>query len=243
MKSRGKTTEPAAARSGDGLVMALPNGRILGEVMPLLRRVGIEPEPAFADTTSRQLRFATSEPGLDLIRVRSFDVATFVAFGAAQLGVAGADVLMEFDYTEIYAPLDLDIGHCRMAVAVPADWAGREDPRSWSHIRVATKYPEITRRHFAARGVQAECIKLNGAIESAPLLGLCRHIVDLVQTGATLRANGLVEIEHIADISARLIVNRPALKTRPEEVGRWIERFRAATEPRSRLRVAAGAAQ
>ena len=227
-----------------GLVMALPNGRILGEFMPLLHRLGINPEPAFSDPKSRQLRFSTSDPGLDLIRVRSFDVATFVAFGAAQLGVAGNDVLMEFDYSEIYAPLDLDIGHCRMAVAAPADRADHEDPRSWSHLRIATKYPEITRRHFAARGVQAECIKLNGAIELAPLLGLCRHIVDLVQTGATLQANGLVEVEHIADISARLIVNRPALKTRPDEVGRWIERFRNATMPPAgdRPRATAGAA-
>src|SRR5438309_9724437 len=115
-----------------------------------------------------------------------------------------------------------------MAVATPAEEAGEEDPRSWSHIRVATKYPEITRRHFAARGVQAECIKLNGAIELAPRLGLCHHIVDLVQTGATLKANGLVEIERIAEVSSRLIVNRPALKTRHEEVGDWIERFREA---------------
>ena len=107
-------------------------------------------------------------------------------------------------------------------------WAAHEDPRSWSHLRIATKYPEITRRHFAERGVQAECIKLNGAIELAPLLGLCRHIVDLVQTGATLKANGLVEVEHIADVSSRLIVNRPALKTRPEELGEWVERFREA---------------
>jgi len=224
--------------------MALPNGRILDEAMPLLHRVGIEPEPAFTDPASRQLRFATSDPGLDLIRVRSFDVATFVAFGAAQLGIAGNDVLMEFDYSEIYAPLDLDLGHCHMAVAAPANSVGREDPRSWSHLRVATKYPEITRRHFAARGVQAECIKFNGAIELAPLLGLCRHIVDLVQTGATLKANGLVEIEHIADISSRLIVNRPALKTRPEELGGWIERFRAAAHGAgtSRSHAAASAA-
>jgi ATP phosphoribosyltransferase len=221
-----RRARPAVAANRDALVLALPNGRILDEAMPLLRGVGIEPEPAFADPNSRQLRFATSDPALDLIRVRSFDVATFVAFGAAQLGIAGNDVLMEFDYPEIYAPLDLDIGHCRMAVAAPADWAAHEDPRSWSHLRVATKYPEITRRHFAARGVQAECIKLNGAIELAPLLGVCHHIVDLVQTGATLRANGLVEVERIAEISSRLIVNRPALKTRPEEVGRWIERMR-----------------
>jgi len=214
---------------GEPLVMALPNGRILGEVMPLLRQIGIEPEPAFDDPKARQLRFSTSAPSLDLIRVRSFDVATFVAFGAAQLGIAGNDVLMEFDYSEIYAPLDLDVGHCRMMVAAPADRTDTEDPRSWSHIRVGTKYPEITRRHFAARGVQAECIKLNGAVELAPSLGLCRHIVDLVQTGATLKANGLVEIEHIADITSRLIVNRPALKTRPEEVGRWVEALREAT--------------
>src|SRR6202045_4986273 len=133
--------------------MALPNGRILGEVMALLRRIGIEPEPAFDDPASRQLRFTTSEPGLDLIRVRSFDAATFVAFGAAQLGVAGNDVLMEFDYSDIYAPLDLEIGHCRMMVAAPAEWVGQEDPRSWSHIRVASKSPQVTRRHFAARGV------------------------------------------------------------------------------------------
>ena len=217
------------AANGEKLIMALPNGRILQEVMPLLRGIGIEPEPAFDDPAARQLRFVTSEPALDLIRVRSFDVATFVAFGAAQLGVAGNDVLMEFDYSEIYAPLDLDIGHCRMMVAAPADWLGQEDPRTWSHIRVATKYPEITRRHFAARGVQAECIKLNGAVELAPSLGLCRHIVDLVQTGTTLKANGLVEIEHIADVTSRLIVNRPALKTQAEEVGYRIDALREAT--------------
>jgi ATP phosphoribosyltransferase len=214
--------------TGDRLILALPNGRILAEVMPLLRRIGVEPEPAFEDPASRRLRFATSDPALDLIRVRSFDVATFVAFGAAQLGVAGNDVLMEFDYSEIYAPLDLEIGHCRVAVAATADWVAHEDGRRTSHVRVATKYPEITRRHFAALGIQAECIKLNGAVELAPKLGLCRHIVDLVQTGATLKANGLIEIERIAEVSSRLIVNRPSLKTRPEEVSGWIDRFRTA---------------
>lgn len=222
--------------------MALPNGRILGEVMPLLSRVGIEPEPAFSDPSARQLRFATNDPGLELIRVRSFDVATVVAFGAAQLGIAGNDVLMEFDYSEIYAPLDLGVGLCRMVVAAPADHAGQEDTRSWSHIRVATKYPEVARRHFAARGVQAECIKLNGAVELAPLIGLCRHIVDLVQTGATLAANGLVVTETIAEISSRLVVNRPALKTRPEEVGSWIDRLREASAAQSKSRSAMPAA-
>jgi ATP phosphoribosyltransferase len=226
------------AASDDKLIMALPNGRILTEVMPLLRRAGIEPEPAFDDPSARQLRFATSDPGLDLIRVRSFDAATFVAFGAAHIGVAGNDVLMEFDYSDIYAPLDLDIGHCRMMVAAPKDWIGQEDPRTWSHIRVASKYPEVTRRHFAARGVQAEVIKLNGAVELAPIIGLCRHIVDLVQTGSTLRANGLVEIEHIADVTSRLIVNRTALKTRPDEIGYRIEAFRQATAAAKSAKVA-----
>jgi ATP phosphoribosyltransferase len=218
----------------DKLIMALPNGRILKEVMPLLRRAGIEPEPAFDDPKARQLRFSTSDPGLDIIRVRSFDAATFVAFGAAHIGVAGNDVLMEFDYSDIYAPLDLNIGHCRMMVAAPEDWVGQEDPRSWSHIRVATKYPGVARRHFAARGVQAEVINLHGAVELAPVIGLCRHIVDLVQTGTTLKANGLVEIEHIADVTSRLIVNRPALKTRPDEISFWIEALREATAAAAR---------
>jgi ATP phosphoribosyltransferase len=162
--------------------------------------------------------------------VRSFDVATFVAFGGAQLGVAGSDVLMEFDYPEIYAPVDLDLGHCRLSVAEPKALADTDDPSRWSHVRIATKYPEVTKRHFAARGVQAEVIKLSGAMELAPSLGLCRRIVDLVSTGSTLKANDLVEVEHIADISSRLIVNREALKTRPEQVGGWIERFREAVD-------------
>ena len=214
--------------ANQALMLALPKGRLLRELTPLMSRAGIEPEPAFADESARQLRFATNDPGLEIIRVRSFDVATFVAFGAAHLGVAGNDVLMEFDYPEIYAPVDLGIGRCRLAVAEPRDLVERDDPARWSHIRVATKYPAITRAHFAARGVQAECIKLSGAMELAPGLGLCRRIVDLVSTGATLAANDLVEVETIAEVSARLIVNRAALKTRSGEVGRWIERFREA---------------
>ena len=212
------------------LVLALPKGRILRELTPLLRRAGIEPEPSFADEDTRQLRFATNDPTIEIIRVRSFDVATFVAFGAAHLGVAGNDVLMEFDYPEIYAPVDLGIGRCRLAVAEPSDAAEGDDPARWSCIRVATKYPEITRRHFAARGVQAECITLNGAMELAPGLGLCRRVVDLVSTGATLVANDLVEVEIIAEVTSRLIVNRAALKTRPGEVNRWIEQFREAAD-------------
>ena len=227
----------ARGRSGAGvvtgsLVLALPKGRIGRELAPVLARAGIEPEPAFNDERTRLLRFSTSDSGLSIIRVRSFDVAAFVAFGAAQMGVAGNDVLMEFDYRAIYAPLDLGIGRCRMVVAEPEALATRDDPSRWSHVRIATKYPQLTRRHFATRGVQAECIKLNGAIELAPGLGLCRRIVDLVGTGATLRANGLVEVEHIADVSSRLIVNRIALKTRAGEIQSWIQRFaEAAGDP------------
>jgi len=212
--------------ANENLVLALPKGRILEEVMPVLRRAGIEPEPGFDDESSRALTFATNVPELSIIRVRSFDVATFVAFGAAHLGVAGNDVLMEFNYPELFAPVDLGIGRCRLAVAEPKDMRRTDDPARWSHIRIATKYPEITRRHFAARGVQAECIKLNGAMELAPGLGLCRRIVDLVSTGRTLQENGLVEVETIAEITSRLIVNRAALKTRPIQVGGWIERIR-----------------
>lgn len=204
--------------ANEKLILALPNGRILSEAMPLLRAAGIEPEAEFDDPKTRKLQFTTSDPGLDIIRTRSFDVATFVAFGAAHLGVAGNDVLTEFDYAEIYAPLDLGIGKCRISVA------GHDDPRTWSHVRVATKYPRITRKHFASRGVQAECVKLNGAVELAPTLGLCRRIVDLVSTGTTLKANGLVEVEHIADVTSRFVVNRAALKTRHAEVAPWIER-------------------
>jgi ATP phosphoribosyltransferase len=212
----------------------LPKGRILKEVMPLLKLAGIKPEPAFADEEARQLQFATNVPELSIIRVRSFDVATFVAFGAAQLGVAGNDVIMEFEYPELYAPLDLKVGRCRISVAESAELAGHDDPSRWSHVRVATKYPEITKRYFAARGVQAECIKLNGALELAPKLGLCRRIVDLVSTGRTLKENGLVEVEKIADVTSRLIVNRAAVKTRPVEINRWIGKFGEAVEAYAR---------
>ena len=221
------TTDSAAAFD-ESIVLAVPKGRILKELRPLLNKVGIVPSAAFDDENSRDLRFKTNVENFEIIRVRSFDVPTFVAFGAAQLGVAGNDVLMEFDYPDVYSPLDLGIGKCRISVAEQVDFSKTDDPSRWSHVRVATKYPELTRKHFAARGVQAECIKLNGAMELAPSLGLCDRIVDLVSSGATLKANGLVEVEHIADITSRLIVNRTALKTRAEEISHWVERFREA---------------
>jgi len=217
-----------AADATTGLVLALPKGRILKELKPLLARAGIAPAPDMMDEDSRRLRFETNDAGLDVIRVRPFDVATFVAHGAAQIGVCGADVLMEYDTDQIYAPLDLGIGRCRVSVAEQASTADGEDSSRWSRIAVATKYPNIARRHFAARGIQAEVVHLNGAMELAPSLGLSRVIVDLVQTGSTLKANGLVETAVIAHVTSRLIVNRTALKTRPEEIASLIARFRAA---------------
>lgn len=214
--------------AGTGLILALPKGRILKELGPVLAHAGISPAADFADEDSRRLRFETNDPALDVVRVRPFDVAAFVAHGGAQIGVCGGDVLMEYDTDQIYAPLDLGIGRCRVSVAEAAVTAGQDDPSRWSRIRVATKYPNIARRHFSARGVQAEVVHLNGAMELAPALGLSRVIVDLVQTGSTLAANGLVETEVIAHVTSRLIVNRTALKTRPEEIAGWIARFRAA---------------
>lgn len=210
------------------LILAVPKGRILDQLMPIFQQTGLQPESAFFDAADRRLRFATNYEDVDVIRVRSFDVATFLAYGAAHLGVAGSDVLAEFDHPEIYAPVDLGIGHCRMVVACPAELAERDDPRTWSHVRVATKYPNLTKTYFAARGVQAECIKLNGAMELAPSMGLCRRIVDLVETGSTLIANGLVELETISAVSSRLAVNRSAWKQHPELIDQWINRFRTA---------------
>ncbi len=211
------------------ITLALPKGRILKEALPLLARIGIVPEADFSDENSRKLTFATSRPDVQVIRVRSFDVATFAAFGAAQLGICGNDVLMEFAFSEIYAPVDLGIGRCRLSVAQPVGLD--PDLTRLSHVRVATKYPGLTRRHFAARGIQAEVIKLNGAMELAPLVGLSSRIVDLVSTGKTLAENGLAEVEVIAEISSRLIVNRAAFKTDPR-IAELVNAVRVLTETR-----------
>lgn len=209
------------------LIIAIPKGRILEEALPLLARVGIAPEADFHNGKSRALRFATNQANVSIIRVRAFDVATFVAHGAAQIGIVGSDVVEEFDYSELYAPVDLDIGHCRLSVAEPAGLVA-ENEAALSHVRVATKYPHLTRKHYEAQGIQAECVKLNGAMELAPSLGLSRRIVDLVSSGDTLRANGLVETSVIMQISARLIVNRAAFKMRSGELAPLVEAFRRA---------------
>ncbi len=207
------------------IIFALPKGRILTEALPLLTAAGIEPDDSLFDADSRALSFATSRPDLRLIRVRSFDVATFVAFGAAQLGIVGNDVVAEFGYTDLYSPVDLGIGRCRLSVAEPVGTppVGRE-----SHVRVATKYPALTKAYFAERGIQAECVKLNGAMELAPLMGLAPRIVDLVSTGRTLKENGLVEQGVVLDVTSRLVVNRAAFKTDPR-VGALVDAFRQLT--------------
>jgi ATP phosphoribosyltransferase len=209
------------------LTFAVPKGRILDEALPVMARAGLVPESAFHDKGNRSLSFACEGGDMRIIRVRAFDVATFVAFGAAQAGIVGSDVIEEFDFSELYAPVDLDIGHCRLSVAAPVE-AGAGHPGKASHIRVATKYPNITHRWFENQGVQAECIKLNGAMELAPSLGLAGRIVDLVSTGRTLKDNGLAETDTIMQVSARLIVNRAALKT-DARVAALVETFRALT--------------
>lgn len=188
-----------------------------------MQAAGIEPEPAFFDESSRALLFATNNPAISIIRVRAFDVATFVAHGAAHIGIVGSDVIDEFDYSELYAPVDLGIGRCRISVAMPQDAV---DDVQAGHIRVATKYPATTARYYHARGIQAECVKLNGAMELAPSLGLSGRIVDLVSSGKTLAENGLVETAIISQVSARLIVNRAAFKMMSGTIPALVQAFR-----------------
>lgn len=205
------------------IIFAIPKGRILDEALPLMQAAGIEPEPAFFDESSRALLFATNNPAISIIRVRAFDVATFVAHGAAHIGIVGSDVIDEFDYSELYAPVDLGIGRCRISVAMPQDAV---DDVQAGHIRVATKYPATTARYYHARGIQAECVKLNGAMELAPSLGLSGRIVDLVSSGKTLAENGLVETAIISQVSARLIVNRAAFKMMSGTIPALVQAFR-----------------
>jgi ATP phosphoribosyltransferase len=192
------------------LNIALSKGRILEEGLPLLERAGIR--PAENPLTSRKLILDTNLPDVKLTIIRAADVPTYVQFGAADLGIAGKDVLMEYDGDGLYELMDLKIARCRMMVAEPASLASRDDPRNWTRLRIATKYVKTTQRHFAAKGIQTDIIKLYGSMELAPLVGLSDRIVDLVDTGNTLKANALVEVEHIADISAWLVANKASMK-------------------------------
>ena len=195
------------------IIIAIPRGRIIKELKTILMKTTFAPEVEMFDDKSRKLTFLSNNKDINFIKVRAFDACTFVAFGAAQIGIAGEDVIKEFDYSEVYAPLELNIGHCRLSVAALKTLLKKEDPETWSNIRVATKYPNISKEYFANKGIQVEAIKLNGSMELAPSLNMCRRIVDLVSTGATLKANGLKEIDEIMNVQSKLIVNRSAFKT------------------------------
>ncbi len=206
----------------DTLTIALPKGRILKEAATLFRAAGVDFSEILQD--ERKLIFENIAEGLRFMVIRSQDVPTYVEYGAADMGIAGKDVLME-QQKDLYEPLDLKIGACRMMVAEPKELVQKDNPRHWTHIRVATKYPNITLKYFLDKGIQVEIIKLYGSIELAPLLGLSERIVDLVQTGETLRKNGLVEVETITDISSKLVCNRASLKTKPKRVKDLVERL------------------
>jgi ATP phosphoribosyltransferase len=212
------------------ITLALSKGRIFDDSLPLLAAAGIEvlddPEK------SRKLILATNRPDLRVVLVRASDVPTYVQHGGADLGVAGLDVLLEQD-DGLYRPLDLKIARCRMSVATREDFDYASAVRQGSRIRVATKYTRIARQHFAAKGVHVDLIKLYGSMELAPLTGLADAIVDLVSTGGTLKANRLVEVERIVDISSRLVVNPAALKLKREPLRALIDAFERAVEARS----------
>ena len=212
------------------IIIAVPRGRITEDCKELLNRTNFAPDPQLFSDSTRKLTFDSKDKNICYIKVRSFDVCTFVAFGAAQLGIAGDDVVQEFDYSEVYAPLDLNIGHCRLSVAALNSLLKKEDPETWSNIRIATKYPNLAKSFYAEKGVQVEAIKLNGSMELAPTLSMCRRIVDLVSTGKTLKENGLKEIEKIMDVQTKLIVNRSSYKTNTEEIESIIETFKKITK-------------
>jgi ATP phosphoribosyltransferase len=205
------------------MTFALSKGRIFEEALPLLESVGIR--PLESPESSRKLILPTNRADLRLLIVRASDVPTYVQFGAADMGIAGADVLAEQGGEGLFQPVDLGIGKCRMSVAVPNNLDYERLVQRGARIRVATKYVKTARTHFADKGVHVDLIKLYGSMELAPLVGLADVIVDLVSTGGTLKANGLKEVEKISDISARLIVNQAALKIRPEELRPTIETF------------------
>lgn len=190
------------------MTLALPKGRLLRPALELLDRMGIDG----VDAASRKLIFADERRGLRILILKPSDIPAYVEYGAADLGIVGKDILLEQE-PDVYEPLDLGFGSCRLVVAEPEELWRRDDPAKWSWVRVATKYPNLTERYFSERGIQVELIRLDGSVELAPLVGLADRIVDLVQSGETLRANGLVEVAEILRSTARLIVNRASLKT------------------------------
>ena len=205
-----------------GLTLALPKGRLLDPALDLLRELGV----TGIDPESRKLIFRDAGRDLEILLLKPADVPAYVTYGAADLGVVGKDILLEQE-PDVYEPLDLGFGFCRLVVAEPRALWERDDPAKWSWVRVATKYPRLTEEYFSTRGIQVEIVRLDGSIELAPLVGLADRIVDLVQSGETLRANGLVEVAEITRSTARLIVNRASMKTEHAAVTRLIDDMRA----------------
>jgi ATP phosphoribosyltransferase len=203
------------------LTLALPKGRLLDAALELLAGLGVEG----VDAASRSLIFTDARHGLKLLFLKPADVPAYVTYGAADLGIVGKDILLE-QAPDVYEPLDLKFGFCRLVVAEPRELWERDDPAKWSWVRVATKYPRLTEAYFSERGVQVEIVRLDGSIELAPLIGLAERIVDLVQSGETLRANGLVEVAEIARSTARLIVNRASMKTEHAAVTGFIDELK-----------------
>jgi ATP phosphoribosyltransferase len=204
------------------LTLALPKGRLLDPALGLLAAIGIE---GLDGDFGRRLLLVDRDRELRFILLKPADIPTYVLYGAADLGIVGEDILAEQE-PDVYEPLDLGFGFCRLVVAEPRELWERDDPSRWSWVRVATKYPVLTERYFSQRGIQVEMIRLDGSIELAPLVGLAERIVDLVQTGDTLRANGLVEVAEIMTSTARLIVNRASLKTAHGPVSALVETMR-----------------
>jgi len=200
------------------LTLALPKGRLLDGALELLGVEGVDAE-------SRKLIFTDARHGLKLLFLKPADVPAYVTYGAADLGIVGKDILLE-QAPDVYEPLDLKFGFCRLVVAEPRELWERDDPAKWSLIRIATKYPRLSEAYFSERGVQIEIVRLDGSIELAPLVGLAERIVDLVQSGETLRANGLVEVAEIARSTARLIVNRASMKTEHAAVTGFIDQLK-----------------
>ncbi len=219
------------------LTLALPKGRLLDPALALFTGMGIrgiEPE-------SRRLLLADEEAGLRFILLKPADIPTYVEYGAADLGIVGKDILLE-QQPDVYEPVDLGFGFCRLVVAEARELWERDDPAKWSWVRVATKYPRLTEAYFSERGIQVEMVRLDGSIELAPLVGLAERIVDLVQSGETLRVNGLVEVAEILTSTARLIVNRASLKTSHSQVNQLITAMRQAVAVRGAAVAGGGAA-